>query len=118
MMMAYCGLMCIDCPGYVATQTDDDAERARVAALWSQQHHTTFTPEEINCDGCLSEGGRLLRHCHVCEIRRCAREKQVVNCAYCGEYACEPLKRYFSLAPIMKENLEKTRKIAKERFKP
>jgi hypothetical protein len=113
-MLAYCGLMCTECPGYLATQKDDDAGRERVAALWSKQHHTTFTPEDINCDGCLSEGGRLLRHCQICEIRKCAKEKTVVNCAYCGEYACETLTRYFALAPIMKENLEKTRAILRK----
>jgi len=33
-MIAYCGLICTECPGYIATQKDSDEEREKVAKLW------------------------------------------------------------------------------------
>jgi hypothetical protein len=34
-MIAFCGLVCSDCPTYIATQTNDDEKRAKVARQWS-----------------------------------------------------------------------------------
>ena len=34
-------------------------------------------PEDINCDGCQSNGGRLFNYCKVSEIRNCEKEKRV-----------------------------------------
>ncbi len=41
-------------------------------------------PEYVNCDGCTADG-RLIEYCKICEIRNCAIEKGVENCAYCNE---------------------------------
>jgi hypothetical protein len=90
-MTAMCGLVCTDCPAYVATQSDDNAKRREIAKAWSSEDHQ-FTPEEINCDGCLTADGRLLSFCNECRIRSCASEKEVVNCAHCSEYACEDVR--------------------------
>ena len=37
-MVGFCGLVCSECLGFLATQKDDDDERRRVAELWSKQY--------------------------------------------------------------------------------
>ncbi len=108
-IIAYCGLSCSDCPAYIATQEDDNAKRKETAETWSQEFNADIKPEDINCDGCLSNE-RVFRHCNVCEIRKCAREKDVMNCAHCDEYACEKLSEFFEMVPDTKERLDAIRK--------
>lgn len=110
-MIAFCGLSCTDCPVFIATQSDDDNERIRVAELWSKKFFKTqIKPEEINCDGCKTESGRLFSHCKVCEIRKCGQEKNIDNCAYCNEYPCRKLSIVFDANPGAKSKLEEIRK--------
>ena len=108
--IAYCGLVCTECPAYIATQNDDDEKREETAAQWSTKYNADIKPEDINCDGCLTTTGRVIGHGMVCEIRKCGQEKGIVNCAYCEEYVCEELGKYFEMAPEMKANLEEIRK--------
>lgn len=109
-MIAYCGLICTECPGYIATQKDSDEERKKVAKSWSKMYNTEVKPEDVNCDGCLSETGRLIDYCNICEIRKCAIEKDVKNCAYCKEYICERISKWFKDVPEAKSTLEEIRK--------
>ncbi|OYD13922.1 hypothetical protein CH333_09455 [candidate division WOR-3 bacterium JGI_Cruoil_03_44_89] len=109
-MIAYCGIKCSECPAFLATQKDDDNERKKVAEMWSKQFNAEIKPEDINCDGCLTEGGRLVDYCRVCEIRKCAREKRVENCAHCDDYGCEKLNKFITNVPDAKATLEEIRK--------
>jgi hypothetical protein len=59
-MIAYCGIVCTECPAFIATQQNDDAKRKQVAETWSKQYKMTVKAEDINCDGCTSGGKRLL----------------------------------------------------------
>ncbi|MFH0998367.1 MAG: DUF3795 domain-containing protein [Pseudomonadota bacterium] len=93
-MIAYCGLVCSSCPTFLATQNDDDIARKKTAALYSEKFGLNFKPEEINCDGCLSVGGKLIGYCQSCEIRKCARAKSIGNCAACEEQPCEILIKF------------------------
>jgi hypothetical protein len=108
-MIAFCGLTCHDCGALLATQDDDDAKRAEVAQQWSKLFKVDIKSESINCDGCLSEGGQIFSYCEVCEIRKCAMEKDVMNCAYCNEYACEKLEKFFHMAPDAKKQFDEIR---------
>ncbi len=109
-MIAFCGIVCTECPAFLATQKDDDNERMKVAELWSKEYKTEIKPQDINCDGCLSEDGRLFSHPRVCEIRKCGQERNVKNCAYCDDYACEKLNKFFEMAPDQRATLEEIRK--------
>jgi RecJ-like exonuclease len=109
-MIAYCGIVCSECPAYLATQKDDDAERKKVAELWSKQYNFAIKPEDVNCDGCTSKGKRLVNYCNVCEIRKCGKGKRIENCAYCDDYACDKLTKFWANAPHAKASLEKIRK--------
>ncbi len=108
--IAYCGLVCTDCDAYIATRKNDNEMRKNIAAEWSKQYNVDIKPEDINCDGCLPRTVKTIGHLNVCPVRKCGQEKGVVNCAYCEDYACEELGKYFEMAPVMKENLEEIRK--------
>lgn len=110
-MIAFCGLTCTECPAFIATQKDDDKEREKVAKVWSKEYKCDMKPEDINCDGCLTEEwGRVFNYCKVCEIRKCGQEKEVKNCAYCDDYVCEKLNDFFDMAPEAKTSLAEIRK--------
>jgi len=105
-MIAYCGIVCSECPAFIATQRNDDAKRTEVAEVWSKQYGRTMKPEDINCDSCTSEGKRHIGYCHVCEIRKCGKQKPIANCAHCDEYPCEKLGAFFKVVPDAKVRLD------------
>ena len=104
-MIAYCGIICSECDAFVATQNGDDTKRKEVAELWTREYDVDIKTEDINCDGCLADTGRLIGYCHTCEIRKCGQEKGVVNCAYCDDYACDKLAKLFQTAGDRLEKL-------------
>jgi hypothetical protein len=44
-MTAYCGLICTNCPTYLATQADDDDAREKTVALYEKQFGFKLKPE-------------------------------------------------------------------------
>ena len=116
-VIACCGITCSDCPTYSATKMNDDAERKRVAELWTKEYGHAFKPEDINCDGCLTRGTRVFNYCNICEIRKCGQEKNVKNCAYCDGYKCEKLSKLHAQAPKAKETLEEIRRSVNKKAK-
>jgi hypothetical protein len=109
-MVATCGLVCDECPAYIATQKNDNAQRAETAKKWSQLYHADIQPADINCDGCQSASPRLFHHCFECEIRACALEKKVSTCAACPEYSCQKLDGFLAMVPEARAMLEELRK--------
>lgn len=107
--IGFCGIVCTECKAYLATQHNSNAERKKVAQEWSKQYHKEFKPEEINCDGCTSDGKRHIGYCQICEIRTCGRQKNINNCASCNEYPCEKLTQFFTMAPDAKQTLDALR---------
>jgi hypothetical protein len=109
-MVGYCGIVCSDCPVLIATQKDDEAERKRVAEIFIKQYGKEYKPEDINCDGCLSDGSRIFSYCDICEIRKCGREKKVKNCGFCADYPCERLSKLVAEYSKAKETLDEVRR--------
>lgn len=108
-IIAYCGLVCSDCPAYIATQANDQAALEAVAAQWRAEYNAPgITVASVLCDGCLS-GPNKCGHCGECEIRACGVERGVANCAHCADYACDKLQRYFGFAPQMRTMLDQIR---------
>lgn len=93
---AYCGLVCTDCPAYVAQRTGDDALRAETAKRWSGPGFSVKA-EEVNCDGCAVPGGERFKYCAECEVRGCASSRGVATCAECADYACDKLERLIAM---------------------
>lgn len=109
-MTAFCGLVCTDCPAYIATQKDDNEARKKVVEKWSSEQFP-LKIEDINCDGCLAFGKRLIKFCDMCEVRACAIKKNVKTCAHCDEFSCEKLNKHFQMIGTeAKANLERIRK--------
>lgn len=99
-MIACCGLVCTDCPAYIASQANDQEALERIAAQWRQEYSApSITVESVICDGCLGVSGRYCGHCAECEIRACVSERQLANCAHCADYSCEKLDGFFGFAP-------------------
>jgi len=105
-MIAYCGLVCSDCPTFLATQNDDDVARQKTAAMYSEKFGFDLKPEDINCDGCITDGGILIGYCQTCEIRKCCRDKGLENCAHCSDQPCEKLTQFHEFSADAKASFE------------
>jgi hypothetical protein len=92
--VAYCCLECDKCDVYVATQTNDDALRAKVAKEWKTD------AEKLYCDGCKSD-----RALFNCEAKQCAVAKGLPTCAHCDDFpTCD--KEIWTKWPILKQKTE------------
>jgi len=108
-MIAHCGLICTDCPAYIATQADDRAALEQVVAQWRVEYNAPqMTVESVICDGCLVEG-RKCGHCAECEMRACALARGVENCGHCDEYPCDRVAGFFAVVPDAKVVLDGVR---------
>jgi hypothetical protein len=110
-MIAYCGLDCVKCPAYVATQANDREGLEKTAAMWREHSNTPeITADSIMCDGCPTVDGRLSNYCSICEIRACALERSVEICALCTEYdGCGKLATFYEHVPEVKATLDAIR---------
>ncbi|WXG45197.1 MAG: DUF3795 domain-containing protein [Candidatus Atabeyarchaeum deiterrae] len=105
-MIAYCGLDCAECNAFKATQAKDSERKKQLAKQWTEGLNVEFKPEDIDCDGCMSN--RISGWCRkICKIRPCSEERKVKTCAHCGDYPCGKLKEFLSKEPIATKNLEK-----------
>lgn len=109
--IAYCGLTCHSCAIYLATSEQDEEKRHKMRVDIAQQIKEHYgqkcKPEDVNdCDGCKAQTGRLYAGCKNCQIRKCASQRGVENCAHCDEYACEKLEKFFTTDPEARKRLE------------
>lgn len=96
-MISYCGLDCDTCPIHLATLETDPAKqrvmRTDIAVICNEKYGMSLGAADVNdCDGCLTETGRLFSGCLNCPVRPCAISKKVDNCRSCEDYKCEKLK--------------------------
>lgn len=114
-ILAYCGLVCDSCPIHLATLETNITKQAEMRVMIAEElskiYGTTPKPEIItDCDGCKVSNGRLFTGCADCEIRKCAILKNMTNCAYCSDYACDNLKKHFAIDHDAQNRLEEVRK--------
>ena len=106
-MIAYCGLICTDCPGYIATQANDwDALEALAARARIEYNSPDITAASSACDGCLSDSARKCAYCAECAIRACAAARGVTNCGACADYGCEKITGFLAMVPAAKTTLD------------
>jgi Protein of unknown function (DUF3795) len=108
-LIGACGLDCSQCEAYLATQAEDWTALAAVAEKWTREYNAPgLTAENVQCDGCMT-AGRKVGHCGECQMRLCALERGLANCAVCPDYACEKLQHFLAAVPQAKTNLEALR---------
>jgi hypothetical protein len=108
--IAYCGLICTDCPAYIATQANDWAALEQVAAMWREEYNAPdISVETIVCDGWLASDGRHCSRCFECEMRSCGMTRGVATGAHCPDYACEKLEGFFGFVPEARVTLDAIR---------
>jgi hypothetical protein len=108
----YCGLVCSECPTFLASRADDDVARARTAALYAENFGFDLAPADIDCDGCRSGSGTLMAYCRACTIRECCRARSLDNCTLCPDQPCEKLLQFHAFSPGAKAAFEALREQA------
>ncbi len=103
---AYCGLDCLDCPAYKAARSGNPADVEKVIEMWGSPDFP-LNAEDIYCDGCKQDNGRLFKFCSQCAIRKCAASKQLHTCAECPQYPCAQLEQHLKMIPEVKDTLDK-----------
>ena len=93
----YCCIECSKCQAYVATQSNDDQLRAKVAEQWKMK------AEQINCDGCKSD-----KPLFNCEVKECAVKKGLPTCAHCADFpACD--KEFWARSEALRTRVRQMR---------
>ncbi len=92
-IVAPCGIVCTDCPAYVATLSNDLGKLKEIAKQWSSEDRH-YQAEDIVCDGCFSD--RVHAFCAECEVRGCAIQNGHRVCSLCSMYPCDRLNGVWS----------------------
>jgi len=107
-IISACGVDCFKCEAYLATQDNDQERKVDIANRWSEHYQGEIQPEDINCDGCMSEGAKF-SWCGLCPIRLCVIENGYKSCAECSDFPCEKTEYVYQVDPSAKENIERIR---------
>ena len=107
-IIAYCGLVCNDCPIFIATLEINQQKKVELANQYTSDTYVV-TQEDINCTGCTSKGSNVFKFCLECDIRLCGLDREIQNCAYCSEYPCNKLEKPFENSPQNKILLDEIR---------
>lgn len=105
--IAFCGLICSECPAFLATKENDLDKKEKLANLWADLGES-LTQEDITCYGCKTIDQKKTKFCQICSVRDCCMQKGIANCAHCPDYPCS---KYLNLiekieSPEAKENLD------------
>ena len=107
--LAYCGIKCQDCPAFIATKKNNFDMKIEIAEKWSTQEYP-LSPDDVECHGCTSTIRNMMSFCEDCDIRDCAIDKHLDNCAYCNDFTCTKLDKVYKQTPQAKDNLIEIRK--------
>lgn len=104
--IAYCGLDCRKCDARLATVSNDEPLREKVARFWSELNGVEITPDMIHCEGCRIDGIKTPYCDSLCPIRQCALGSGFETCGDCAEMeSCE------KVGMILKNNAEARRNL-------
>lgn len=91
--ISFCGYRCELCPAYKDNIANEE-ERQKVSDGWFKYYGFQIPAEEIYCDGCLADDSTNPRRIDPdCEVRACALERDLPNCAHCDDFMCEKLSK-------------------------
>lgn len=107
--IAPCGLNCYECEVYKATIEDSTEKKVKLAQKFTSPEYEV-TPDDIDCLGCHKDSTLVFKFCKECELRICAVDKNVINCGYCKDYACNKLSNMLENEPNNKKTLDEIHK--------
>jgi hypothetical protein len=85
-MIGYCGYRCDLC----AARSADPVIRQKLVDGWRKIFgHQNYTAENVQCDGCKSDGKLADK---TCQARPCASMRGLDSCAACDEFACDKVR--------------------------
>lgn len=65
-IIACCGLVCSECPAFIAAKADGPEDLEAVAAQWRNDYTPGVTAGDVYCQGCPDGSGRKCAHCAEC----------------------------------------------------
>nr|MDK2851536.1 hypothetical protein [Candidatus Cloacimonadota bacterium] len=83
-----CGFNCSACEAYIATQRNDLEILSKHQKSFEEHFGQKISLEELKCEGCMSPSNKKISFCAECDIRRCAINRMMPNCAYCPDFPC------------------------------
>lgn len=95
-MTGPCGIACFNCAAYLAN-TDKEI-RARVAK------QLNIKPDDVECQGCRSNGGKCGVMPTKCRVYPCAESKGVKFCCDCPDFPCDLLQPVCDKADSLPHN--------------
>ena len=91
--IGFCGYRCELCPAYKGNITSEE-DKQKVSDGWFKHYGFRIPAEEIYCDGCKAEDCSNPRRIDPeCEVRECAIEQGLPNCAHCDDFMCKKLSK-------------------------
>jgi hypothetical protein len=91
-MMSACGVMCSECPAFIAREKGIAYQRL-TAAAWERIYGLREPAEQIVCSGCLGADKDVFRTCRKCKARLCCLSNGFSSCAECSETSCAELEK-------------------------
>jgi hypothetical protein len=88
-ILTRCGYRCDLCLAYRPNIEVHPSNRQVLSDGWHKYFGFRIPPENIVCDGCMSENPQLIDK--ACPVRPCVIEKGLANCGHCPGYVCEKL---------------------------
>ena len=91
-MMSACGVLCSDCPAFLAMEKGIEHQRGTIKA-WHRIYGLNETADHISCGGCLGSDEEVFYTSRNCNARRCCRSKGFSSCAECPDESCAILEK-------------------------
>ncbi len=90
-MMSACGVLCSQCPAYIA-RTKGKRYQERTAEAWRRIYGLEARAEDISCGGCLGPDDQLFHSSLKCRARHCCLSHGLTSCAECLNETCADLE--------------------------
>jgi hypothetical protein len=98
-LVSPCGLYCGVCAIYIAHMDNNIKLKEKLVSLYRGDTgkgklpgSEKLKPEDIKCQGCMSEQAFL--HCRQCEIKICTKEKEISGCHECDDFPCTHIRNF------------------------
>lgn len=103
-ILTRCGYRCDLCLAYKPNVAANPANQQKLSDGWFKYFGFRLPPEEILCDGCLSNNPKLIDQ--ACPVRPCVIEKGLENCSQCAAYGCDRLTERLVVCEEVKQRID------------